>query len=396
MINRPFTGRRWVLDKLPAVPTLADVIAAFDALYDPRLAERWDAIGLICGDPRDDVRRVLFAVDPVAVVAEEALDWRADLLVTHHPLFLRPVHGVPASTAKGQLVHRLIKVGCALFVVHTNADNAHPGVSDALAEAVGLQDVRPLAPRPEEPRDKLVTFLPETAAEPLLDALADAGAGVIGAYDRCAFTTTGVGTFRPGPTATPTIGEPGHIEHVAEIRLEMVLPRSRRDAVVQALYDVHPYEEPAFDVYELAQLAGSQGLGRVGTLPTPETLGAFAGRVSKALPSTAWGMRVAGDESAVVREVAVCGGAGDSLLDTVRARGVDAFVTSDLRHHRASEALADGGPALVDVAHWASEWPWLVAAEQALSPRLADTGTTVETRVSQTRTDPWTQHYGET
>jgi dinuclear metal center YbgI/SA1388 family protein len=378
------------------VPTLADVIAAFDALYDPRLAEPWDAIGLVCGDPSDEVRRVLLAVDPVAVVVEEALDWHADLLVTHHPLLLRPVHGVSASTAKGQLVHRLIKGGCALLVMHTNADNAHPGVSDALAEAIGLQDVRPLAPRPEEPRDKLVTFVPEEVAEPLLDALAAAGAGTIGAYERCAFTTTGVGTFRPGPTAKPTIGAPGQIEHVTEVRVEMVLSRSRRDAVVQALYDVHPYEEPAFDVYELGRLASAEGLGRLGTLPTPEALEAFATRVSKALPSTAWGMRVAGDEAAVVREVAVCGGAGDSLLDTARARGVDAYVTADLRHHRASEALAEGGPALLDVAHWASEWPWLLDAEQRLIGRLADAGTTVETRVSHTRTDPWTRHYGET
>jgi dinuclear metal center YbgI/SA1388 family protein len=377
------------------VPRLAQVIAAFDELYDPRLAEPWDAIGLVAGDPDDGVQRVLFAVDPVAAVADEALEWGADLLVTHHPLFLRAVHGVPASTAKGRLVHRLIRGGCALFVAHTNADNADPGVSDALAQALGLHDLRPLKPTPEEPRDKLVTFVPEEAsAEALLDAFANAGAGVIGAYERCAFTNAGVGTFRPGLSARPLVGEAGQTERVNEVRLEIVLPRSQRGSVIRALYEAHPYEEPAFDIYELAQLPSSRGLGRIGTLPAQQTLTEFVAHVSSVLPKTVWGVRAAGDVARVVRHVAVCGGAGDSLLDAAGANGVDAFVTADLRHHRVSEALAEGGPALVDVSHWASESPWLAAADSRLRGRLADEGTTVEMRVSQTRTDPWTQHDG--
>jgi dinuclear metal center YbgI/SA1388 family protein len=377
------------------VPALAQLISVMEQLYDPQLAEPWDAVGLVAGDPDDNVQRVLFAVDPVAAVVEEALEWRADLLVTHHPLFLRPVHGVPASTAKGRLVHELIRGGCALFVAHTNADNADPGVSDALAQAIGLGDVRPLEPKPAQPQDKLVTFVPEeAAAEAVLDTLANAGAGVIGAYERCAFSTSGVGTFRPGPSAQPIIGEPGQVERVREVRLEIVLPRSQRASVVRALHEVHPYEEPAFDVYELAQLPDSRGLGRIGTLPVQQTLKQFVAHVRSVLPDTVWGVRAAGDGAGVVREVAVCGGAGDSLLVTAKASGVDAFVTADLRHHPVSEALADGGPALVDVSHWASEWPWLAAAETQLRGRLADEGTTVETRVSQTRTDPWTQHHG--
>jgi dinuclear metal center YbgI/SA1388 family protein len=376
------------------VPRLADVVAALDSLYDPSRAEQWDAVGLVCGDPDADVARVLFAVDPVAAIADEAVAWQADLLVTHHPLFLRPVHGVAASTPKGRVVHTLIRHGIGLHVAHTNADSADPGVSDALAAAIGLADLRPLAPQPAADTDKLVVFVPEPDTDRLIDALAAAGAGRIGAYERCAWTASGVGTFRAGEGANPTIGTVGAVEQVPETRVEMVMPRNRRHAVLAALVATHPYEEPAYDVYELAGLPASTGIGRIGTLPAAEPLAAFAHRVARALPATAGGVKVAGDPDASMHTVAVCGGAGDSLFGAVRAAGVDAYVTADLRHHPSSEVREEGGPALVDVAHWASEWPWLTDAAKRLAAALAGTGTTVETRVSTTPTDPWTMHVG--
>jgi dinuclear metal center YbgI/SA1388 family protein len=374
------------------VPTVSDVVAALDGLYDPARAEAWDAIGLVCGDPDAEVRRVLFAVDPAGVVADEAVDWAADLLVTHHPLFLRPVHGVAATTPKGRLVHRLLSAGIALHVAHTNADSADPGVSDALASAVGLRDVRPIEPQPAEAVDKLVVFVPEPDTERVIDALAAAGAGDIGAYERCAWLTTGTGTFRPGAGANPSVGSIGSVEQVAEMRVEMVLPRARRDAVLEALRAVHPYEEPAYDVYELAHRPGTTGIGRIGQLAAAEPFAEFMRRVASVLPATAAGVRGAGDPDVLVRTVAVCGGAGDSLLTAVRGAGVDAYVTADLRHHPTAEAREDGLSALVDVSHWASEWPWLGDAAHRLDDVLGGVGTTVVTRVSAIPTDPWTVH----
>ncbi|MGH8775094.1 MAG: Nif3-like dinuclear metal center hexameric protein [Jiangellaceae bacterium] len=379
-----------IAGRVRPVPSVAEVVAALDRLYDPAHAESWDAVGLVCGDPDAEVRRVLFAVDPVAVVADEAVEWGAGLLVAHHPLFLRPVHGVAATTPKGRLVHRLVSSGVALHVAHTNADSADPGVSDALGAALGLTDLQPLDPRPAEPIDKLVVFVPEPDADRLLDSLAAAGAGRIGAYERCAWTTSGVGTFRPGAGARPTIGSVGAIERVDEVRVEMVVPRAARSAVLAALRATHPYEEPAYDVYELAEQPGDTGIGRVGTLDRAEPLSTFVQRVARALPATAGGVRAAGVPDQPVRTVAVCGGAGDSLLSATRAAGVDAFVTADLRHHPASESREAGRPALVDVAHWASEWPWLRDAAARLQDLLGERGTTVETRVSPTPTDPWT------
>ncbi|WNB84512.1 Nif3-like dinuclear metal center hexameric protein [Cellulomonas sp. ATA003] len=192
--------------------------------YPPRTAESWDAVGLVAGDPAQPVRRVLLAVDPTAAVVDEAIAWGADLLVTHHPLLLRPVHSVAATTFKGAMVHRLTRAGVALHVAHTNADAADGGVAHALAEAVGLVDLEPLVALPGEPVDKHVVFVPEPQAEAVLDAMADAGAGRIGNYSRAAWLASGTGTFLPGPGAQPAIGAPGVVEHVAETRVEMVAP----------------------------------------------------------------------------------------------------------------------------------------------------------------------------
>ena len=277
------------------MPTcLRDIIAILEDLYDPAWAESWDAVGLVCGDPAQPVGKVLFAVDPVAAVAGEAQSWGADLLVTHHPLLLRPVNSVAATTPKGRLIHQLIRGGTALYTAHTNADVADPGVSDALARAVGL-----------------------------------------------------AGPLHP---LVPAEGDP-----------------DRR-----------------------------RGLGRIGDLAAPMRLADFGAQVAKGLPATAAGVRVAGDPDRTIRTVAVCGGAGDSLLGTVRAVGVDAYLTADLRHHPASEFREHGAEpgelavALIDAAHWATEWPWLADAQRRVAAALD-----VQTRVSTLVTDAWTHTFGQ-
>ncbi|MFJ6214831.1 Nif3-like dinuclear metal center hexameric protein [Streptomyces sp. NPDC092296] len=271
------------------MPKLSDVISVLDELYPPQWAESWDAVGLVCGDPDAEVGRVLLAVDPVQAVADEAVEWGADLVLTHHPLYLRGTTSVAATTFKGRVVHTLIRGGIALHVAHTNADHADPGVSDALAEAVGLRVTGPLLPDPTDP-------------------------------------------------------------------------------------------------------AGRRGTGRIGELPAPEALSAFAARVAAGLPATAAGVRIAGDPDRAVSRVAVCGGSGDGLFAAVRAAGVDAYLTADLRHHPASEAAEAAPVALVDAAHWATEWPWLRLAERELAGAAERRGWALRTRVSQLVTDPWTAH----
>jgi dinuclear metal center YbgI/SA1388 family protein len=345
---------------------MADVIAVLARAYPPELAESWDAVGLVCGDPDQVVSRVLIAVDPVPETVAEAVELSAQLLVTHHPLLLRGVHGVPADTPKGALVHRLIRAGVGLYTAHTNADSADPGVSDALAEALGVTVAGPLQPRAVESRDKLAVTVPAGAAgERLVAALTAAGATAL--------------------ADSSASGDGG--------RYEFVFPRRRRRPVVEALRAAHPESEPAFDIVELAPSPGRRGLGRVGELSTPETLAEFTQRAADALPATAWGVRAAGDPDRLIRRVAVCGGAGDSAFDAATASGADVYLTADLRHHPASEHVLAGSlpgratPALVDVAHWASEHPW---CHQAASVIERELGSTVEVCVSWRRTDPWT------
>jgi dinuclear metal center YbgI/SA1388 family protein len=364
---------------------LANVIDVLDAAYPPRLAQSWDSVGLVCGDPADAVSSVTIAVDATAAVVAQVPD--GGLLLAHHPLLLRGVDTVAASTAKGALLHRMIRSGRALFTAHTNADSASPGVSDALAQALGLTVEAVLEPSPGVPDlDKWVIFVPEENTEAVRAAVFAAGAGQIGDYSHCSWSVTGTGQFLPEDGASPAIGSIGAVERVVEDRIEVVAPARARREVLSAMRAAHPYEEPAFDVIALAPLPTDVGLGRIGTLPKPESLTAFVSRVQAALPQTSWGVRAAGEPDTTVSRVAVCGGAGDSLLDAAAAAGVQAYVTADLRHHPADEHRRASAVALIDVAHWASEYPW---CEQAAGVLRAAFGEALSVRVCVIRTDPW-------
>ncbi len=369
------------------MPTLAEVVESVHQWYPPHTAEPWDAVGLVSGDPAAEVGRVMLAVDPTLEVAEDAAAWGADLLVTHHPLFLRGVHGIARDTAKGRTLGVLLDAGCGLLTAHTNADRALDGVAHALADALGLTDQRPLVPDAGPALDKLTTYVPEAHADVVRVALAEVGAGAIGDYDGCSFSTPGEGRFRPLHGAQPAVGTVGTPEVVAETRIECVLPASLRREVVAAMLAAHPYEEPAYDVVALRDTTDpTTGLGRVGSLPGL-TLRAFAERVAGVVPGTVPGVRVSGDPDRVLRTVAVLPGSGDDLFDAVLAAGADAYVTSDLRHHPVGEFVEKQGTAVVDVPHWAAEWPWLPVVERKVREEWGDR---VEIRVSTRVTDAWT------
>jgi dinuclear metal center YbgI/SA1388 family protein len=285
--NPPSPVSSAAVSKTSSPVRLAEVVAALDRRYPPGWAEAWDRVGLVVGEPSAPVHRVACVVDCVPETVAEALAEGADLIVAHHPLLLRGVSSVAATTYKGRIVHELIRNDMALYTAHTNADVADPGVSDALAARFGLTDLRPL---------------------------------------------------RPAAPGSPAAG-------------------------------------------------GGRGIGRIGRLPAPVTLAELTAYAARVLPPTAWGVRAAGDPDRVVRTLAVSGGSGDSLLGDAVAAGVDAFLTADLRHHPVSEHLAEGGPALLDAAHWATERPWLDDLAAYLRDALG-----IATFVSDLDTDPWTVH----
>ncbi|WP_271799602.1 Nif3-like dinuclear metal center hexameric protein [Dietzia maris] len=370
-------------------PTLADVIDLLEHAYPPRLAESWDRVGLVAGDPAAEVRRVVVAVDATDAVVDHALAEGADLLLVHHPPLMRGVHSVAADTPKGRLLHKLIAGGCALYSAHTNADSARPGVNDALADVLGLVPGRPLAPTGDGTVDRWVVTVPDDDLDDLLNAVFAAGAGRMSGYTECSFSVQGTGRFRPGDGTDPTIGTIGEPERVSETRVEFVAPPELRSAVRRAVLAGHPYEVPAMDVFVNHAGPGpgpeDTGLGRICELDAPMTLAQFTELVAERLPTTEWGVRAAGDPDAEIRRVALCGGSGDSLLGAARAAGADVYLTGDLRHHVVDEHLRSGGPMLVDAAHWALEFPWCAQAAA-----LLEEGADLTATVCDQRTDPWT------
>lgn len=366
--------------------SVGDVMQAMDRRYPPRAAEPWDRVGLVLGERTAPVRRILLAVDITDEVVQQAAQLSADMVVAHHPLLLRGIHGVDSSHPKGRVLLAAMGADVSLFAAHTNADKPVDGVSDALARTLDLDDIRPLEADLEPGLDTLVVFVPSKDLNPLVDVLCRAGAGAVGNYDRCHFHSPGTGCFRPLAGAEPHIGDVGRQSEVAESRIEMVLPRSARGAVLAALLEAHPYETPAFSLLPQADQPSDSGLGRIGSLPHPMRAAELAAHVAGRLPATAGGVRLAGDPDRLVSTLALLAGAGDSHLDAARRSGADAYLTSDLRHHPAQEAIAhEGSPVLLDVAHWAAEWTWLPVLAPLLSADLPD----VDIIISEICTDPW-------
>ncbi|GAB2636333.1 Nif3-like dinuclear metal center hexameric protein [Gordonia jinhuaensis] len=373
---------------MPSV-TVADVIAVLDRAYPPVLAQSWDSVGLVCGDPAESAESILLTVDVTDEVVDAAVADGHTMIVAHHPLLLRGVDRVGTDTAKGRIVHRLIRHGIALFTAHTNADSAQRGVSDALADALGLVDCDVLEPTPTGVMDKWSVFVPAEDADTVAEAMFAAGAGEIGEYRHCDWRVDGRGQFLPVGAAQPAIGAVGELAAVAETKIEMVARAGVRERVLEALRRAHPYEEPAFDVLTQASLPGATGLGRIGRLAEPMSLAQFTAHVAATLPATPWGVRAAGDPQSRIEKVAVCGGAGDSLLDLVARTDADAYVTGDLRHHPVDEHRRAGGPALVDAGHWATEFPWCADASATLTAALP---AGVAVAVHQRPTDPFVVH----
>lgn len=373
-----------------AADRVADWVDLLHASWPPRDAADWDSTGLQVGDPDDAVRAVLVCLDVTAAVLDEAGERGADLVLAHHPLLFRPLRRLTPETAAGGLALRAARSGVAVLAAHTNYDAAVPGTTEPVTTLLGLRQVRPLQPLEagESGSVKLVTFVPRDHTGAVLDALAAAGAGRLGEYERCAFTVRGSGTFRPSAAATPAVGERERANSVDEDRLEMVVPRGELSGAVAALVAAHPYEEVAYDLYPLAEAGVTgKGLGRVGFLPEPLPLGAVAERLADGLPAP--GLRVAGDPDRPVRRVAACGGAGDALIADALRAGADLFVTGDLRHHVTLDALAMG-MALIDAGHWATEAAALPAMRERLAAGAAGRGLRARLLASTVRTDPWT------
>lgn len=334
--------------------TVADVTGWLDRFAPPALAESWDNVGLLWGDPGSAVSKVMTCLTVTPATAREAIEEGAELIVSHHPVLFRSVKRVRADHPETGRLWDLARAGVSIASPHTAFDNTEGGINDGLAQRLELVDVTPLRRGPAPPSFKVVVFTPRASREAILAAAFAAGAGRIGAYDECSFTGAGLGTFFGTEGANPAVGQAGRRESVREQRVELLCPGSRLDAVLAAIRASHPYEEPATDVYPLQPPGPAPGAGRVGRLAGTTTLRGLAERIANVLEAP--GLQVVGPPERAVQRVAIVCGAGDDFLpDAVRA-GADVLLTGEARFHRALEAETLG-IGLVVAGHHATERP---------------------------------------
>ncbi len=344
------------------MPRISDIVAFFDRFAPQNLAEDWDNTGLLLGDRDAVVERVVTCLTLTSDVAREAIERKAELVVTHHPIFFKPVKRLTTDDPQGRMVLKLAASGVAVYSAHTRFDSSRAGINQKLAEGLGLVEIDSLEPASAPPSYKLVVMVPRDHVAAVQRAMWDAGAGVIGEYRECSFLMPGTGSFRGSSTSHPAIGAPEEFRTVEEYRVDMVCPAPLVDKVIAAMKKAHPYEETAFDIVPRRAPQLDVGVGRTGVLPagaggretTPVTLREFLTRVKELLRIDR--LQYTGALDQPIRRVGIaCGSAGE-LLRAARNRKCDVFLTGESRFHTSVEAQ-ESGCALVLAGHYATERP---------------------------------------
>ena len=363
--------------------TVADLAAWMERFAPQRLAESWDNVGLLLGDPKDRVDRVMTCLTVTPATADEAIACGASAIVSHHPVLFKGTKMLRADRTETGFLWRLARAGVAVLSPHTSFDNTAGGINDGLARRFGLVDVGPLRALPAEEQYKVVVFAPVAERDAILAAAFGAGVGGIGHYSECSFSGDGIGTFRASLAAHPTIGVAGGDRAaVAEARIELLCPAASRAAVLAAIRAAHSYEEPAIDVIRLEiGTPATIGAGRIGRLAAAEPLGRLAARVARILAAPA--TQYTGNPDRPVARVALCCGAGDEFLGDARRQGADVYITGEARYHRALEAEA-WGLGLIVAGHHATERPGV----EDLAGRIASEFPGLEVWASRDERDP--------
>lgn len=300
-------------------------------LYAPLpLQESFDNAGIQVGDINQPATGAILCLDVTEEVIEEAIEAGCNLIISHHPLAFKPFKSLTGSSYIERCLIKACKYDLVVYAAHTNLDNAIGGVNYRLAEMIGLQNVRILSPQ-KNALLKLVTFVPEAYAEIMRNTLFNAGAGSIGPYDSCSYNLRGEGTFRAGAGCHPFCGEVGELHVEPETRVEMILPAFKKTAITRALLSVHPYEEPAFDFYPLANTWEQAGSGVVGELPAEEDELSFLLRLKDMFQVGC--VKHSGFIGKPIREVAICGGSGAFLIKDAITYGADVFITGEAKYN---------------------------------------------------------------
>ncbi|HWB53029.1 MAG TPA: Nif3-like dinuclear metal center hexameric protein [Tepidisphaeraceae bacterium] len=357
---------------------LSEIIAVLDDIAPPSLAESWDNVGLLVGDPAQSVTRCLLTIDYTPAVADEAKQLGCELVVSYHP----PIFSGLKRIVGPSPIFDALRNGTAIYSPHTALDVAAGGTNDLLAEILGIKDPQPLRLNDAKPGEyKLVTFVPEENLEPLAQALFNAGAGGIGRYSHCSFRAKGEGTFWGDESTNPAIGEKGKLTKTPEVRFETIVNARQLPAVLSAFYRAHPYEEPAIDLLQLAVPPAQVGQGRIGRLPNVERTELFA-QIKRGLSLS--NLLVSGPTTGKVSKAACLAGAGRQHLPDAIAQKAELYLTGEIPHHDAL-AAARAGMTVVATLHSNSERPILPKLSKRLTEKLPD----LHVHVSQADRDPF-------
>lgn len=330
---------------------IKEIIRSLEATLPLYLQEEWDNCGLQVGDPEAELRQILLAVDPTEEVIQQAIATGANLVVTHHPLLFKGIKRIGQQSTLERSIALALQHGIVIYSAHTNADKAPRGLNFQWAKELGLTNIRTLELGPSS-LSELTTFVPEGHLEAVRQALWQAGAGRIGAYDCCSYSTLGEGTFRPMDGSNPFIGKQGALSQTSEYRLQTVFPTSITRAVLQALHEAHPYEVPAVSITQLSNPHPEIGLGVIGELAEATTLTQFLQRIKQELRSdkVAYAGLNAPEE---ISRVALCGGAGAFLLGKARSAGAQILITGEAKYN---DYLDAEGITLATAGHYETEF----------------------------------------
>ena len=329
---------------------LGELVKAFEQIAPFSLQEDYDNSGIQFGNPENEIKRGLVCIDITEEIIDEAIEKQCDLVISHHPLIFRGIKKLTGKHYTERALIKAIKHDISLISVHTNLDSVINGVNKKLAEKLGLTDLKVLQPR-KGLLKKLVTFCPVDHAEKVREAIFQAGAGQIGEYDCCSFNLEGKGSFRGGDSTNPFVGEKGQIHYEPEVRIETILPDYLENVVLKAMFNAHPYEEVAYDIYPLDNTFDKAGAGITGKLPEQMTEKEFLVFVKDQLGIPV--IRHSEFTGKKIVKVALCGGSGSFLIDRALSAGADIFITADIKYHDFFDVR--GKMLLADVGHYESE-----------------------------------------
>ncbi len=329
---------------------ISDVTASLEQLAPLSYQESYDNSGLLIGNPESLLKGILVTLDVTPEVIEEAHTKGLNLIVAHHPLIFNGVKKITGKSYVERAIIHAIKNDIAVYAAHTNLDNIEGGVNSRIGELLNLTNLKFLQPLEGE-LIKLVTFVPTNDAERVRQAMFEAGAGHIGNYDYCSYNIDGNGTFRAGEGANPYVGKEGEYHIESEVRIEVVVPKSRVSRVIREMISSHPYEEVAYDIYPILNSFSKAGSGMIGELkkPIPET-------DFLKIVKTIFKIQVLRHTNCLeknIQKVAFCGGSGAFLIKQAIAAGADIFISSDIKYHQFFDA--ENKILIADIGHFESE-----------------------------------------